>query len=56
MKNCFTCEHCEIPPKEHKQYKDSFGWCMAPRPFFLSDTQPLIKKSEFSECSMHSDK
>lgn len=46
--NCRTCIFCK-PSPEYPQYRDTFGWCKAPRPFWVGDSEPLINKNEFKK-------
>ena len=46
--NCRTCVFCK-PAPEHPQYKGSLGWCKAPRPFWVGDSEPLIQETEFKK-------
>ena len=53
MGKCNTCKHCKKAPA-NPNYKDTFGWCLCPKPFFIQ-TEPLIYKKDFSNtrCRMY---
>lgn len=51
IKTCKSCIYCEKAPN-NPNYKNAFGWCKYPLPFFLN-TQPLIYKKEFKPCSVY---
>lgn len=44
--SCATCAYCRRVPN-YPQYRDAYGWCMYPMPFWVSTGQPLVRRKDF---------
>ncbi|MCK9172385.1 MAG: hypothetical protein M0O99_02735 [Desulfuromonas thiophila] len=43
--SCLKCRFLEPAPK-NSCYADAYGWCHAPKPFYVDQCTPLVTKKE----------